>query len=241
MIFSRKRKREVADYSPLRNTERYKGDREQYKCLLYNVQSWYYQNNDNEYLDFVIDLLRKEVKHASYLELYRGRERFRYLFPFHRMDSEMIGYQYNDNTTVDLDLAKTVIISEPWKHDNYRSLYSKMKKEKEFYPEENHEAFYYEYLDVACMWNGYHSRAIGGYFGKGILPAIKYDTRKIFDYVDVKDDLTVVYNAKNIVNRCQEEKVNLPERYDECVEDKYKGTDYRLLLIYKLSKLKYQN
>ena len=70
MIFSRKRKREVADYSPLRNTERYKGDREQYKCLLYNVQSWYYQNNDNEYLDFVIDLLRKEVKHASYLELY---------------------------------------------------------------------------------------------------------------------------------------------------------------------------
>ena len=76
-----------------------------------------------------------------------------------------------------------------------------MKKEKEFYPEENHEAFYYEYLDVACMWNGYHSGAIGGYFGKGILPAIKYDTRKIFDYVDVKDDLTVVYNAKNIVNR----------------------------------------
>ena len=234
-------KRKVSDYSPFRNTERYRGDKEQYKCLLYQIKNWYYQNKDDEYLDFVIDLLRKEVKYASYLELYRGRERFRYILPFHRMNSEMIGYECSDSVKVNLDLAKTTVLSEPWKHDNYRSLYSKIKKEKKFYPEKNHSAYYYEYLDIACMENGYHSGAIGGYFEKGILPAIKFDTKKIFMYVEVKDDLSIVYNRENIINRCEKEKIDLPERFNECIQYRYKGTDYRLLLIYKLSQLKYFN
>lgn len=225
--------------SLLRSKDRYKGDQEQYKCMLCQIGDFYVKTGDDEYLNFILDLLREEVRYCSYLELFRGREQYRYLYPFMKMDSELLGYSYSVEKKIDIDLSITPIVSEPWDKERHSRIFRKMVADKEFvYEPNNHKAIYFEYLDIACMCNGYHSTSIGGYLKKGSITANVYETPSIFDSVIVNDDLSISYDADNISKRFAEKNEPVPENFDEKMRCRYIGVDYRLLLIYELSKMK---
>lgn len=225
--------------------ERYEYERQSYRAFIFAAQNDIL-NADEEYIDLYIDLLAQEIKYSSLLEITRDNAQNRFIFPFHKMDPRLTGYKQGKEK-IEIDIGKDHLISQPWKHSSYKKMLKEIK-EKGFisYPD-NHRAIYYNGLDVTCAYNGFHSLAIATYMGKGKVLADYYDVEKIFDYVDVNDDLSFSYNKENILKR-QNNGYHGGNNYGELQNDelqreldkRFYGTDYRLLLIYYLCQEKFK-
>jgi len=237
--FFKKKKGRSYDPDMFRNDKRYKADIQQYAAILNNLTSFISgEEKDIFYLDYFIDLLRKEIKYSALMEINRGNEKFRYLYPFDRLSFSLIREEPQEE--IEIDIAENNLISAPWKHARYQPLYEKMKNEDFVFHPTNHFSIYYDYLNVTCVYNGCQSLGLGSYFGKGKIVSRRFKTSKIFDYVDVTEDLAVVYNRENILKRYKEEGEEPPYEFEKFSHDRHYGTDYRLLLIYTLSQMKYK-
>jgi len=221
------------------NKSEYIHDVREYSRFLTAVDMYVRGFEDAYYLSFMIDLLIKEVKYSSLLEINRANAKDKFIYPFHMFSSELLGYR-PERKKIEIDFDKHNLISQPWKHRRYKDILKKLMASEFRYDEQNHEAYYYDYLNIACAYNGSHSLGVGTYLGKGKIIADYYDTTKIFPYIDVNEDLSFSFNKKNVLKRLEESPVNMPkEDIEKALKLRVYGTDYRLLLIYKLSQRKY--
>ena len=190
---------------------------------------------DVYYLDFMIDLLRKEVKYSALLEINRDNDSNRYVLPISRMCAELLGYQSNGSHKV--DLSKDNVISAPWVVSRYKKALRTFKAEKFKYQESNHAVDYYEYLDIACVYNGKHSMGVASYLGEGIIEANYYDTTKVFPYIET-DGYAFYYNRKAITERLADADIAITQKMEDELRRRYR-VDYRLALLYQLCRQKY--
>lgn len=195
------------------------------------------QTEDLDYLDFVIDLLRKEVKYSSLLEINRGNSEDRFIYPFHRMYDVLI--HSAPEKPCHVDLSENNLISAPWNEKRYKGILRWLSSHEFQYQKNNHRAYYYEYINIACAYNGLHSLGVGSYFGKGTIEAVSFDTTKIFPYVDTNCDLSFSYNKENILRHMEEEQIPMNGYIEQELSKRFYGTDYRLILLYQLCQQKY--
>lgn len=191
--------------------------------------------HDVYYLDFMIDLLRKEVKYSALLEINRGNDSNRYVLPISKMCAELLGYQSDGLRKV--DLSKDIVISAPWVESRYKKALRTFKTEKFEYQGNNHGVDYYEYLDIACVYNGKHSIGVASYLGEGIVHANYYDTTKVFPYIET-NGYAFYYNRKAIMDRLADESIAMTQKMKDELQRSYRA-DYRLALLYQLCRQKY--
>ena len=211
---------------------RYVYEVSQYRSFLSHISRMLYRTYDLEYLSFYIDLLIKEVKYSALLEIQRGNSIDRFIYPFAKFNAVLLDYKRPD-VVVEVDLLKNNMISAPWKHERYRDDLRKIKKSRFRYDSRDHRAIYFDYLNMTCAYNGTHSLGIGTYLGEGKVEAEYYDTTCIFPFLDVNPDLSFSYNMKHVKKG---ENLNA---WKKELQTRIYGTDYRMLLIYELSKKKY--
>lgn len=191
--------------------------------------------HDVYYLDFMIDLLRKEVKYSALLEINRDNDSNRYVLPISRMCAKLLGYQSDRKCNV--DLRKDDVISAPWVASRYKNALQTFKTEKFKYRENNHGVDYYEYLDIACVYNGKHSIGVASYLGEGTVEANYYDTTKVFPYIET-DGYAFYYNREAIMERLADENISMTQEMEEELRRSYR-VDYRLALLYQFCRQKY--
>lgn len=108
------RGRQNIDEAELKKERRYVYEKDAYAAFLHSVGGIGVE--DAYYLDFMIDLLRKEIKYSSLLEINRGGHMFRYLYPFQRMDPVLIGYKSSETCQIDLEKKQSnQFPMESWK------------------------------------------------------------------------------------------------------------------------------
>ncbi len=214
---------------------RYEYEKDAYRLFLNRMSDR--KPKDLCYLDFMIDLLRKEVKYSSLLEINRGNTKDRFLYPFHRMCDKLIGAKYTKDFQI--DLKENNLISAPWDESRYKGMLKWISKQGFQYQRSNHMAYYYEYINIACAYNGVHSLGVGTYFGNGTIKAKSFDTTKIFPYVEANCDLSFSYNEENVLRRMEEKKITMDGYIEQELSRRFYGTDYRLILLYKLCQEKY--
>ena len=229
------RGRKNIDEAELKKERRYVYEKDAYAAFLHSISGIGVE--DAYYLDFMIDLLRKEIKYSSLLEINRGGHMFRYLYPFQRMDPVLI--RYKSSETCQIDLEKNNLISSPWNHGRYKSILKRLSTHAFQYDKQNHRADYYDYINVTCAYNGLHSLGVGSYLGKGTIEARYFDTTRIFPYVETNSDLSFTYNKARILQRMEKENISLDYSLERELQRRFYGTDYRLLLLYKLCQQKY--
>lgn len=222
----------------IKSKNRYRYDAEDYRLFLHNISSAPSMAYDPEYYDFYIDLLRKETQYSSLLEINRENSQHRFIYPFHKMNALLLGYG-QEKKTVEIDIRDNNLISEPWKHSSYSSILNRLKHTKFEYDASNHKATYYHGLNVTCVKNGFHSLGAAVYLGNGRIQADYYDVEKIYEKVKANDDLAFSYDEERILKDFDEQGVTLPQWLKTELKMRFYGTDYRLMLIYELSKRKY--
>lgn len=190
---------------------------------------------DIYYLDFVIDLLKKELKYSALLEINRDNDKYRFVYPFSSMNAKLIGYQSEGKQL--LDLSKDHVISAPWKLPRYKEMLQKLKIHR-FEQRENQGVDYYAYLDIACVYRNMHSIGVANYLGEGFVEADYYDATKIFPFVNV-EGIDIVYNQEAVLRRLREENIDLTLEMKKELNRRIEGVDYRLALLYELCQKKY--
>lgn len=242
----KKRKKEFVKYytkffrehsDTITNPMRYLYEESAYEVFMKNMKSNILSLDDLYYFDFMIDLLIKEVKYSSLLEINRDNPMGRFIYPFHRMNSTLTGYVREG--TLQVDLSDNNLISSPWNHNRYKGIRNWLSTHDFQYDKQNHRAYYYDYINITCAYNGYHSLGVGTYLGNGTIEAHYFDTTKIFPYVEANDDLSFSYNKKNVLERLGKEGIETDARMEQELNRRFYGTDYRLILLYKLCQQKY--
>ena len=79
----------------------------------------------------------------------------------------------------------------------------------------------------------------GVYWGNGKIKAQRINVTSLFEVVDAYNDLSFGYNEKNIRKKFEDKGMIIPAKLKKSLEDRFYGTDYRLILIYELSKRRY--
>lgn len=227
-------------FSDIKDKKRYKNEIREYREFLFNITKYVEPLGDSEYYDFYLTLLKKELRYSSLLEINRGNAANRFIYPFHKMVPELIGYR-RPKEKIEIDIRDNNLLSQPWNHRRYSNLLHYLKTRDFKYDSLNHYAIYYDGLDVTSVYNGFHSLGVGMYLGEGKIEAEYYDVRKIFKYVNANEDLSFSYDKEKIIERLEKEGTKIPYTSVANLDDRFYGTDYRLMLIYELSKRKYEN
>lgn len=211
--------------------KRYEWEKREYRTFLRRIDGAITEENVDE-LSFYIELLKKEVKYSAMLELYRGNSKERFMYPFHKFNDVLLNY-HDPRRKAEVDLSQKCLISAPWKRSRYIHMLSHLQKEKFPYDPSNHMAIYYDTLDLACAYNGLHSLAISSYQEEGTMQASYYDTEQIFPYLTVENDLAFVYDTQKVRESLKKRKIDILP-WEQELNVRVYGTDYRLLLIYTL-------
>ena len=221
------------------NRKRYKHDCMEYKMFLEQMNKYVSIQDDEEYFNFFIELLKKELRYSSLLEINRGGIKNRFIYPFHKMNSLFLNYKMGEEK-IEINLNDNNLLSNPWNHSRYRNILYRLKSNAFKYSSHNHMAIYYDGLNITCAYNGFHSLGVGAYLGKGNIKAEYYNVEKIFDFVDANEDLSFTYNKKNVLNNISEYASHTSKQFEKALNKRFYGTDYRLMLIYELHKRKFQ-
>lgn len=232
-----KKKKNNIGIDLIEDTKRYKYEISEYRMFLHNMRK-NVTLSDVEYYDFFIDLLRKEIRYSSLLEINRGNSQYRYMYPFHKMNPLFLNYEGSEEK-IKIDIRYNNLISSPWRHDRYKRILNRLKDVNFKYDAYNHMAIYYDGLNITSAYNGYHSLGAAVYLGGGVIEAEYYDVRKIFDVVDTNDDLSFSYDKEKAIENLRSCGQTISPYLEERLEDRFYGADYRLILIYKLCKMKF--
>lgn len=222
--------------SIINSQKRYEADMEEYRFFLTNMKAIPYHG---EYFDFYLNLLSKELRYSSLLEVNRYHTKNRYLYPFHCMDDRLLFGKEQKYEEVEIDIRENNLISEPWNHTRYADILYAIQKNGFKYQITNHMAYYYDGLNITCAYNGLHSLGAGVYWGNGKIKAQRINVTSLFEVVDAYNDLSFGYNEKNIRKKFEDKGMIIPAKLKKSLEDRFYGTDYRLILIYELSKRRY--
>ena len=242
----RTKDRKYSGWHLIEDIQRYEYEVKEYKERMNNVfpKSAMYAASIKEYIEylsFTIDILIKEVKYSSLLEINRGNSRDRFIYPFFKFDLEFIGLpDYKNKVFVDIDIEKGNVISSPWNRKRYIRGVNYFKENDFKYDKKNHMAYYYDYLNITCAYNGIHSLGIGACNGRGTIKAEYYDTVKLFQFIEANDDLSFTYNKKNTLEYMKKNNIPITHKFKEDLNSRVYGTDYRMMIIYELAKLKYE-
>lgn len=228
------RKNRYTGMELITDRKRYKYEVAEYAEFLQNIEM-NVSESDTGYYEFYIDLLRKEVKYSSLLEINRGKSHSRYIYPFHKMNRQLLDY-VRSSDKVEIDIQENNLISESWNHGRYSRILHHIKNSDFKYDKSNHMAIYYDGLNITCAYNGYHSLGVGAYLGNGKIEAEYYDVKRLFEYVNANEDLSFSYNKQKILERYNNQ---LPEELKSKLDERFYGTDYKLMLIYELCKRKF--
>lgn len=216
---------------------KYTKEQKEYRLFMEKVRQHVFSENRIEYLAFFIDLLIKELKFSCLLEINRQGCREKFILPFSEFDLSFLNLPDRE---IEVDIQKNNLISVPWKHDRYESILKKLKTQPFEYDPKNHMARYYDYLNLTCAYNGLHSLGAGSYLSEGTIIADYVDTTKIFPFINVDNDLALTYNQQNVREYFRRNNISMPLSLEKKLDKRVYGTDYRLLLVYELSKRKYQ-
>lgn len=184
--------------------------------------------NDEEKIDIinvVTDMIINEIKY-DYMAcfIYCEESNLNLLkrpFPLDSWDENRTiveGSRFPEKREVGLE--KDRIIPSVWHRK--RAVKSILdKKDKDFiFREDNHEGIYYTYLDICHIYNGNHSTMAGIVRGKqGKMLVDEIDITNLFPYVDTDGENWIHEYNKNDVKSV---------------------FDYRLAVIYKMNKIKYE-
>lgn len=216
-------------------------DCDEYNLFLRNLKQMSIDDemNDTQYLEFICKILRKEIKYAAMLEIYRGNINRRFTYPFSSIRRAFTGYCPSDKNRIKIELGKEDVITAPWKESSYVRCSRKLTKENIRYEETKYQATFYEGLDLTIAGYGFHSIAVGIILEQGRINAEKFDVTKIFPYVDVYPDLSFRYNEKTILKRLAEQEHHLSNEDVKLLSTRFYGTDYRLILLYQLCQRKF--
>lgn len=233
-----KRKKDpmVSGWDSITDTGRYWNEVNEYRTFLYHVECVIHDERALEYLEYFIDLLRKEIKYSSLLEINRGKERDRFMYPFRKFDLDFLGISIQGSK---IDIERNNLISSPWNHGRYFGILHWLKAHKFRYDPLNHMAEYYDYINITSAINGFHSLGVGAYMGKGCIKAFYCDTTKLFPYLEANEDLSFSYNKSNVIEFLKKQNKTVPDYFLKRLDRKIYGTDYRLLLVYKLCQKKF--
>ena len=233
---SKNNKNNFPGWELIQNKMRYEYEKTEYMNFLNSINMQHI--TDPEYLEFTIDLLRKELRYSSALEINRGNSIERFIYPFDKMEPVLLGYK-SLREEIEVDIRKNNLISAPWNHRRYSDILHRMRREPFKYDKKNHNAIYYDGLNITCVYNGLHSLAVGVYLGSGTIKATYYDVRNIFEFVDANTDLSFTYNEEAVFNNLKNGE--RPSWIYEELGKRFYGTDYRLILIYELCRRLYKN
>ncbi|ADL07212.1 conserved hypothetical protein [Thermosediminibacter oceani DSM 16646] len=179
-------------------------------------------------LDFMLDVIKEDLKYDFLTNIFYREEYFdrgiRIPPPF--------PYSYYDETEKkisiferkigikNVDLAKECVLVFPWHRGRMRESIKNIGSNEFRYDKYNHKAFYFSPVNICFIYNGKHSITAGVGFKKGCIEAPEYDVTGLFKHVYT--DGVYWYNSHN----------------NQKFEDEL--LDFRIGIIYELSKLKYQ-
>ncbi len=132
---------------------------------------------------------------------------------------------YDEEKLVTVDISDTVVVTAPWKINRLPPVLSKIKSETFKYDEHNHSAVFYKNMDICVIENGYHSTAVGKYFGAGSLKAQVYNTQLAYPHITTDGEYWY-NNGEKIF-------------YHNTASEPFKVIDFRFALMYEISRLVY--
>lgn len=176
-------------------------------------------------LDFILDAIREDLKTSCLTSIFYNRENFEGIctepFPYNYYDESgnILTMPCDSEAKKVVDLAKDCVLVFPWHRDRLRSQIKNIGRNEFIYQDNNHFSYYYSYLKICYVWNGYHSISSGIVHKKGYIKSKEKDITPLFNHVYT--DGLYWYNSHN----------------NKKLFDLF---DFRVGLIYEISKLKYR-
>jgi hypothetical protein len=176
-------------------------------------------------LDFMLDVIREDLKTDLLTTIFYNKENFgkeiKIPFPLYYYDK--FGNKFHlfqeKKKIVTVNLAEDCVLILPWHRVRMRDSIKNIIKNGFTFDESNHRAYYFSYVDICYAYNGNHSIASGLGYKKGYIKAREYDVSRLFDHIYT--DGLYWYNSHNNNKLC----------------DLF---DFRIGIIYEISKLKYK-
>lgn len=176
-------------------------------------------------LDFILDAIREDLKTSCLTSIFYNRENFEGIhsrpFPDNYYDESgnLLTIPCGDKETKEVDLSKECVLVFPWHRGRLRSQIKNIYRNKFIYQDNNHFSYYYPYLKICYVWNGYHSISAGIVHKKGYIKAKEKDITPLFRHIYT--DGLYWYNSHT-------------------KEKLFDLFDFRVGLIYEISKIKYK-
>ncbi|GGK23239.1 hypothetical protein GCM10010965_15050 [Caldalkalibacillus thermarum] len=203
----------------------------EYSRALRLVESWLEnetQENKVILIDFVLDVLRQDLKMDLLTTILYREEHFEdtlpnYLFPSHYYNEQgdclEIYPAKGKERKIRIDLADDCVWVMPWRRQSLKDWVLNIFKTDFKYDKDNHMAYYFTHINVCQVYNGTHSVSAGIAHRKGSIEAIECDLSRMFDHVHT--DGVAWYNAHD----------------GSKLGDVF---DFRLAIMYEVAKLKYR-
>lgn len=177
-------------------------------------------------LDFMLDVIKEDLKNDLLSTIFYSKENFekriKLPFPFCFYDEfarEHELFPLEEKRLIRVDLAKNCVLVLPWNRKRMRDSIKNIFASKFEFDESNHKAYYFSHVNICYVYNGNHSIASGVVYKKGYITAEECDVSRLFDHVYT--DGLYWYNSHN----------------KQVLDNLF---DFRIGIIYEISKLKYE-
>jgi len=179
-------------------------------------------------LDFMIDVIKEDLKYDFLTDIFYREEYFEkgvripppFPYSYYDESGRRISIFEKKIGTKKVDLAKECVLVFPWHRERMRESIKNIGSNEFIYDKYNHYAYCFSPVGICFVYNGMHSTAAGIGFKKGYIEAPEYDVTGLFEHVNT--DGLYWYNSNNN-----------SKLIDELL-------DFRIGIIFELSKLKYQ-
>lgn|GEM_PF-4280646 len=145
-----------------------------------------------DFLEYSLDVVRTDL-----ISLYRAKQFYKEvinpntnLFPFPA--------RFINNEKLVINLADTPLFTIPWKRESITDLIKHFKKEP-FIGNDNHLAFYYQYINICYVHNGIHSSTIAKYYKKGSITADTYNMADVYKSIHTNGEKWFYTENNNII------------------------------------------
>lgn len=177
-------------------------------------------------LDFMLEVIKEDLKNDLLSTIFYSKENFeksmKLPFPFCFYDEfahEHKLFPPGEKRLIRVDLARDCVLVLPWNRRRMRDNIKNIFMRKFEFDESNHKAYYFSPVNICYVYNGNHSIASGVVYKKGYITAEECDVSRLFDHVYT--DGLYWYNSHN----------------NQVLDNLF---DFRIGIIYEISKLKYE-
>lgn len=184
------------------------------------------ENQENRLLmlDFMLDVVKRDLIHDLLANILYDDSYFKeqIRLPFPAVCYDQTGKKIDTLSVTknkEVDLSKDYILVLPSKRSKLKNILKTVNASGFKYQENNHYAFYYNYIDLCYVYNGLHSITAGIYHKQGFIKAQECNLPDFFDHF-YTDGLNWYNSYTNSI-----------------IGDVW---DFRLSIIFEVAKLKYK-